>query len=141
MTAPASTNASHISMQPLESRLHLAAGVFDDIVTTPAIGSPTLVKAGRFGYFDAAPGIHLQLTRTDGTPGGTSVIKGIPSGEYDGEMAVIGNDLFLLTRASESDTTTSTIWRIGPSTDVATLVHRFAPGVYITDVIAAGDAL
>lgn len=72
-------------LERLECRNLLAANLIKDINTTPSTGSSSpasILQVGATSYFTArVDGLGTELWRTDGTAGGTSIVKDITAGD------------------------------------------------------------
>ncbi|HEX2972060.1 MAG TPA: ELWxxDGT repeat protein [Tepidisphaeraceae bacterium] len=108
-------------VEGLEDRRLLSAVLVKDLDPQPMGSSPEqVIQIGNMAYFTADDGIHgRELWKTDGTPGGTRLVKDIQEG-YNGlacaALANLNGTLFFLARDSEG----SRLWK-SDGTDAGTV--------------------
>src|SRR5689334_1450453 len=94
--------------QCLESRLLLAAQQVADLNMRPASSSPAQVTdVGSTAFFAAMNnGVGRELYKTDGTPGGTTLVKDInpgPAGSDPSSLINVNGTLFFVATFAYND--------------------------------------
>ena len=120
--------------EALEPRLLLAAVLVRDLSDAATSGISSAIAVGNKMFFAADDGSHgAELWVSDGTPGGTSLVKDIwpgPDGSNDGSNIVLVGALNGSLIFSASDATSQGLWRSdGSETGTTLLMRRVSPTV------------